>query len=348
MPTTTNAERIQGNKNERIKFARETINKKIPVLLASDTRARDGTAQSMLFRHLAPISKLQDYTDPTVRVWHTDTISAVWELHKQSSTAIDRFAILNMASPLRPGGGVLTGATSQEEFLCLRTTLYPSLKDEFYRLPETGLIYTKDVLVFRDGPGVDLPKSGQFHIDVVTAAMLRFPDVAQNEGKLTWAVDSDRELVLTKMRMVMRALVVNGVTKVVLGAWGCGAYANPVEEIAQCWKRVLLGPRRKEDWKGVVQVVFAITTKSQVEVFKRLLERCSICELETGFSRVWPTHILLSRWVTLRSIPIFPAVEPTRRFSDSEGGGLRLYTDLDLSLPRCHILGQLSPFPIMI
>jgi len=38
-----------------------------------------------------------------------------------------------MASPLRPGGGVLTGATSQEEFLCARTTLYPSLREKFYR-----------------------------------------------------------------------------------------------------------------------------------------------------------------------------------------------------------------------
>jgi hypothetical protein len=57
--------------------------------------------------------------------------------------------ILNMASPLRPGGGVLTGATSQEEFLCARTTLLPSLNESFYRLPEFGGVYTRDVLVFR-------------------------------------------------------------------------------------------------------------------------------------------------------------------------------------------------------
>ncbi|RWA04683.1 hypothetical protein EKO27_g10427, partial [Xylaria grammica] len=60
-----------------------------------------------------------------------------------------KIGILNMASPLSPGGGFLNGATSQEETLCMRTTLLPALRDEFYRLPELGVVYTPDVLVFR-------------------------------------------------------------------------------------------------------------------------------------------------------------------------------------------------------
>jgi hypothetical protein len=83
-----------------------------------------------------------------------------------------------MASPIRPGGGFLDGANSQEEFLCARTTLFPSLWDSFYRLPEIGGIYTPDVLVFRDSTpeANDLTKRDRYFLDVVSAGMFRFPD----------------------------------------------------------------------------------------------------------------------------------------------------------------------------
>lgn len=163
-----------------------------------------------------------------------------------------RVAVLNMASPLRPGGGVLNGATSQEEWLCLRTTLYPSLREEFYRLPEVGAVYTPDVLVFRnwDDEASDLDKKGRFFIDTVSAGMLRFPDIEGEEGEeKRYATPKDRELVVRKMRAVMRILRTKGVNKVVLGAWGCGAYGNPTGEIARAWKKVLLGSESKKKTK---------------------------------------------------------------------------------------------------
>lgn len=66
------------------------------------------------------------------------------EQQQQQQTKIDlanreaRVGILNMASPLSPGGGFLNGSAAQEESLCMRATLLPSLRDEFYRLPELG------------------------------------------------------------------------------------------------------------------------------------------------------------------------------------------------------------------
>lgn len=268
-PVSQNAA-ATGTKADRAKAAKVTIHKKIPALLASDSLARAGVKGAAVVRDLQAMPKLKDSPDPTIHVWHNDTISAAINLHSQPAIGPHRLAILNMASPLRPGGGVLTGATSQEEFLCTRTTLYPSLKDEFYRLPEIGLIYTKDVLVFADASGEDLPKTQRFHVDVVTAAMLRMPDTKTgDDGEPTWAQQQDRETVILKMRMVLRALVSHGITHVVLGAWGCGAYANPLREVARCWKLVLLGSKkgRKEDWSGLRDVVFAITTPGQVEVF---------------------------------------------------------------------------------
>ncbi|KAK3321838.1 hypothetical protein B0H66DRAFT_514062 [Apodospora peruviana] len=233
-----------------------------------------------------------------------DTLRAAHGLHRRNLAASGehhrrRLGILNMASPLRPGGGVLSGATSQEESLCRRTTLYPSLREEFYRLPEVGGIFTPNVLVFNvdfkdereqlsqsSGHQVKVQDERKewFYVDVITAAMLRFPDTGGGE-ETCYAEDKDRELVVKKMVAVMRILKAKGVEQVVLGAWGCGAYGNPIGEIARAWRKVLLGHRRRpppppgkgkanklaeesEMWRDI-EVVFAIKDARMARVFAK-------------------------------------------------------------------------------
>ncbi|KAI0532713.1 hypothetical protein GGR58DRAFT_153359 [Xylaria digitata] len=211
---------------------------------------------------------------PRITLCVADTLTAAHSLidpgsltakQQQTSRVPDtrgKIGILNMASPLSPGGGFLNGATSQEESLCMRTTLLPALRDEFYRLPELGVVHTPDVLVFRSvspllsaplsdtrtekgGMGGEdekdlLPKKDRWFIDVASAAMLRLPDT--EDGRYTSA--TDRELVVRKMRAVLRVFAARGCSRIVLGAWGCGAYGNPISEIAEAWRRALgLDPR---------------------------------------------------------------------------------------------------------
>ncbi|KAG9191064.1 hypothetical protein G6011_09152 [Alternaria panax] len=164
---------------------------------------------------------------------------------KQSSKKQPNPCILNMASPLRPGGGVLTGATSAEESLCARTTLLPSLKESYYRLPEYGAIYTHDVLVFRsalplgDSAG-ELPPTERWYVDVISAGMLRFPELeGEEEDEEKRLSKKDREMVEAKIRGVLRIAEQKGVRSLVLGAWGVGAYGNPVNDIAEAFAKVL-------------------------------------------------------------------------------------------------------------
>jgi uncharacterized protein (TIGR02452 family) len=84
----------------------------------------------------------------------------------------------------------LSGATSQEESLCVRSTLYAFLREEFYRLPSRASIYTPDVLVFRDQDLRDLPKRDRFYVDVISCAALQFPEVA--EGRWTRRIGKRR------------------------------------------------------------------------------------------------------------------------------------------------------------
>ncbi|KAH7254553.1 hypothetical protein FSOLCH5_011415 [Fusarium solani] len=285
-------------KDARAKKAKATLNQTIPQLLSAHPRARRGIEAAELIVNPSPgdrkaeIKKSNgqaesDPPGPRLCLQVADTLTAARSLLARdtpSGVTLDlgnknaRVAILNMASPLSPGGGFLNGAGSQEESLCMRTTLLPSLKDEHYRLPEVGAIFTPDVLVFRDEEAEDvLEKKDRFFVNCITAAMLRGPEIDVNElGRGSYTHEKDRELVLQKMKMVMRICQAKGVKRLVAGAWGCGAYGNPVAEVARAWKKVLLPPRKtgkgkqkgtKETWDGVEEVMFAIKDAGMAEAF---------------------------------------------------------------------------------
>ncbi|KAK4454249.1 hypothetical protein QBC34DRAFT_290287 [Podospora aff. communis PSN243] len=291
-------------KDARAKKAKATINKTIPSLLSAHPRARDGIAASELITPEALTSLTAPKTNPsntnaTIRITLRvcDTLTAAHSLlshytpHTSHTTnppspttpesttpnppdltnRRSRTCILNMASPLSPGGGFLSGATSQEESLCMRTTLLPSLRDEFYRLPELSCVYTPDVLVFRDEDGEDLKKGERWFVDVVTCAALRGPEV---EGG-RYVSGKDREAMRDKMRLVMGVCRKKGAKRVILGAWGCGAYGNPVGEVAEGWRGVLGeekgaakgDARESREWEGIEEVVFAIKDRGMAERF---------------------------------------------------------------------------------
>jgi len=89
---------------------------------------------------------------------------------------------------------------------------------------------------------------------------------------------------VTKIRLILRAAIMKGCKRIVLGALGCGAYANPVQEVAEMFKRVICGnPRRKDDenWGGMEEAVFAIHgSKDTIQVYRKVLQ--DVAQRETG------------------------------------------------------------------
>ena len=291
-------------KDARAKAAKMTINKTIPAILASSTRARKGVEGSTLIvdplgggaKTGAKRSRKGENEDVAaevvaneqvkVRVIVGDTLSVARTLGQtanhvgQPPKPKRNVAVLNMASPLLPGGGFLNGASAQEESLCLRTTLYPALKDEFYRLPEVGAVWTEDVYVFRDDSGNDLSKNERWWVDIISAGMLRFPDVEGDEGEEPqYASAKDRDLAIRKVKCVMDILRSKGVEHCVLGAWGCGAYGNPVGEVARVFKKVILGDGKVSkdlngnEWGDLKEIVFAIRERRMAVDFARYLDK---------------------------------------------------------------------------
>ncbi|KAF5636005.1 hypothetical protein F52700_5319 [Fusarium sp. NRRL 52700] len=228
-----------------------------------------------------PPADLAKLETPRISIRVVDTLAAARDLLNIETSAgvkenLDNsrahVTILNMASPLNPGGGFLNGANSQEESLCMRTTLYPSLKDEWYRLPELSSIWTPTVLVFRDEDGEVLDRKDRFYVGCITAAMIRGPEFELDEnGVASYANNKDRDTAQAKMRAVMRIAMVKRTKRLVLGAWGCGAHGNPVGEIARAWKSVLTPKhdtsKLKERWEYIDEIVFAIKDHNMAQAF---------------------------------------------------------------------------------
>ena len=183
-----------------------------------------------------PPTPLPERQDIRIRIQVTDTLTAAYLLshnaqdaagadkraHRKSSSAnAPNPVVLNIASPLHSGGGVLNGAMSQEEFLCAHTTLYPSLREPFYRLLEISGVFTKDMLVFRDARGLEEPELGvkeRWWVNVITAGALQFPDVEEGEGgAIRFSSTRDREVIKRKIRAIMRITCAKGVRRVILG-----------------------------------------------------------------------------------------------------------------------------------
>ena len=168
-----------------------------------------------------------------------------------------KIAVLNFASSTNPGGGVTSGASAQEECLCRVSTLYPCLKDEsmwdlFYAphrkarnpLHNDDIIYTKDVIVFKDDDYQPLPKP--FTVDVITCAAPTLREQSSNrynpsDGDKAPDITPEDLLALHEKRgrQILSAAAANGAQVIILGAFGCGAFRNDPAVVAQAYANIL-------------------------------------------------------------------------------------------------------------
>ena len=168
-----------------------------------------------------------------------------------------KIAVLNFASSTNPGGGVTSGASAQEECLCRVSTLYPCLKDEsmwdlFYAphrkarnpLHNDDIIYTKDILVFKDDDYQPLPQP--FTVDVITCAAPTLREQSSNhynpsDGDKAPDITPEDLLALHERRgqQILSAAVANGAQVIILGAFGCGAFKNDPAVVAQAYANIL-------------------------------------------------------------------------------------------------------------
>jgi len=170
-----------------------------------------------------------------------------------------RSLVLNFASPTVAGGGFLAGERAQEEYHCRSSALFAcQLNGPMYAfhlqqgnaLHSDAMIYSPDVPVFRadDHRMLETP----FKVAFVSAAACDARDVAPlDRTKIPGAMSAR----IVKVLAIAQA---NGHDALVLGAWGCGNFANDPALMADLFRQALDGP-----FKGAFRrVTFAIVDTS--------------------------------------------------------------------------------------
>lgn len=260
-------------------IAKETL-ALLPGLLA--TRP-DVSAEGKLYqpRDLAPMpSHLHpNLPSTTVLVIDADTIDAALAIQSQLNASTQPVCVLNMANATHAGGGFKHGAVAQEEALCYRTSLIFTLKLRFYPIPEEGAIFSPRLLIIRDSMSnghdlMDLRVPAELPIiSVVSSAAVCQPWLTKDSaGRSTYAHRRDKELMVKKMRVILKTCMKNGCRRIVLGAFGCGAFANPPAEVAEMWRDVLEEKEFKGWWETIVFAVLDGKRDDNFTTFKMVLD----------------------------------------------------------------------------
>ncbi len=194
-----------------------------------------------------------------IRVANCSTLFAAKQLYAQYGG--ERVALLNFASARNPGGGFLSGSQAQEESLARASGLYASLSrmTDYYQANRRSksalytdyMIYSPLVPVFRDDTGqlMDDPWS----VSMITAPAVNAGVVRSQEPENASRI---RDVMSQRIAYVLALAAHYGQEALVLGAWGCGVFANDPREVAELFANYLLGQGRYA--RAFTEVIFAI------------------------------------------------------------------------------------------
>lgn len=179
---------------------------------------------------------------------------------------------LNFANGVEPGGGFLRGATAQEETLCRSSALYATLFGDpmydFHRENDPAAssdwaILSPDVPVFRDGAGMELDKP--WPLSFLTCAAPYAPAIGRTDSA---------KMLRKRIHRVLAIARAYNYQSLVLGAWGCGVFANDPRQTALDFREALEG-----DFAGAfARVVFAIADWSDDRRFFRPFSEVFSCD----------------------------------------------------------------------
>lgn len=221
---------------------------------------------------------------------------------KRSLAAAEAYAgkkicVLNFASATNAGGGVEKGSNAQEEAICRCSTLYPCISDQqvvdkFHNAHRRALrsgslnalynddcIYTPGVIVFKSDTGRPqrMPKERWYEIDVISCAAPNLrsrPSNAMNPdaGGRAVTISHDKLKQLHKKRMgrILDIAGCFGAQVMIAGAFGCGAFQNPPEVVAEAMKELMIEYR--QNFEAIEFAVYCPPRDTaNYDIFKRML-----------------------------------------------------------------------------
>lgn len=170
-------------------------------------------------------------------------------------------AVHNFASAVNPGGGVVYGASAQEECLCRCSNLYfclntPDMWGMFYTphraakdpIHNDDIIYTPGIVVFKTDTNLPelMEQKDWYKADVITCAAPNLREIpgniynCENGASAAGVSNYDLQIIHEKrLRRILDSAVMNHADTVILGAFGCGAFRNDPHAVASAAANVL-------------------------------------------------------------------------------------------------------------
>lgn len=251
---------VYGNTLDAVQKGGYTMEDGSVVLLENDDELVRNTR---FYRKEIPSKEPLRQYETEISVVHNDSLACAWQFIQSGESDV---CVLNMASRSNPGGGVFVGAGSQEEYLFRCTNYYRSLYQyvdfsDMYGISRAsnsypldrhyGGIFTPQATVFRD---LEV-KGYRYLANPWKVNFIAVPAISHPSLEGDRIVDALIHPIRKKMRTIFRIAIDNGQKVLILGAWGCGAFANPPRHIAELFKETL----QEEEFQGCFkQVVFAI------------------------------------------------------------------------------------------
>jgi len=210
------------------------------------------------WRDLPPMQR-EPFPTTQVQVSNQTTVDVLLRMLEQGRHPL----ALNFANGTEPGGGFLRGARAQEEAICRVSSLYWTLTGDAMYLHHSyresadstdWAILSPQVPIFRSDGGIKFDKP--VLADFITCAAPYTPSVGQ---------PTSGNLLRDRIHRVLAIARAYGYTSLVLGAWGCGAFANNPKRTASDFRDALEG-----EFAGAFsEIAFAITDWSAERKYLR-------------------------------------------------------------------------------
>ena len=227
-----------------------------------DTVAHCPDSNSVTEKHFYKVSDRKMSAKPNILVEALDSVSALIKYSSESKTCV-----LNMASHVHPGGGVENGAKSQEECLFRCSNLFETMDKKFYPLEDDCCLYTTNALFFKD---VYYNYIWAVTVDVISIAAF---DLNLSHGRRSKIADYER-MTKNKIRLMCSLPAQHEAKNLILGAWGCGAFKNDPEKIANYFKEILIEEGYSSLYDNVIFAVIndSLSVGNNYLVFKNAFE----------------------------------------------------------------------------
>ena len=205
---------------------------------------------------------------------------------KLTKTYGECFAVLNMANAYVPGGGYVEGMSAQEENMYRRTDCHFYITEKEYDrslnryrpfMTEQISATNGTVYLDTDNPRICMRGSEDQTLDDLGYAWLKedeifpFYELRASAQDLRGKVQFDAAEARKRIIAQLDTLQDNKVRYAVLGAFGCGAYLNPPEIIANIYKEEI--EKRINDFSLIVFAILDSSKSGNYSVFKRVLNK---------------------------------------------------------------------------